>query len=1473
MDVRIGNVRLAFPLDLALHNMLAIEKGDTLLDANSLRLDIRLLPLLKGQIEIDGLSLYGVKVNTRDYISDTNIKGYVGEFSATAHGIDLNKELVCVNEAKLNKSDLYVTLSDTAAKDTTTSTSKWNIEVKKADICNSKVYLQTPGDSMRITAKVGLARMRDGHFDTGNNYYAVRSLQLRSSDIKYDVPQAKPSIGLDPNHIAISEFGMLLDTLTYNKDGVLKAGLRTLSFKEKCGLNVTRLSGNVYMDSAMLRIPSLSLRTPSSSIDADIKFDFNSLNENKGGYSKVILNAKISNEDIVNLARGYVEDTYLKALPHVSSIIQTTVYGNVDNLTINKLEMLMPGIVKFYADGYAQSLLKDYRKGKFDFNLRTQNLSVVRALLPASLKQTVNVPDGIFSKGNIKFSANDYNANLTVACDKGSIQARAHANLDNETYDAVLLSKHFPIRKFLRGMNIGNYSGTLRAGGKSFNPLSSFATFNANAKVDELSYDGIDLSGIAFDANLLGGKAKANFVSTNPSAQVNGKLDATIGKQGYEAVLNANIPSISLHKWGITKDTLDFGTDITLKAAADKHFKSILLNGSVCHNHFTTPKMSAMAKDVFFDFNTTPDTTIAYVSAGDMCLRMASKEDISRLSTCFSHFLNEAMTQASRYELDQEKLKTLLPVMSLYFTAGRDNPLYNIARMKGCSFSSVFLNLNTNPNIGISGDARVGTLNVGSLLLDTIHTHILQDSTGVQMFGAVENGKKNPNPLNVRLKSYLLKSGAGIELSYLDMDGDVGVNLGLEAEVVDSGIHVHLYPHHPVLAYRNFTVNKDNYIFLGKDKSIRADVDLVADDGTGMKIYGEPKDSLNDLTMSINQVNLGELSTVLPYLPQLSGFLSGDVHINADYDFNELSAMASFEAKDFKYEDTPLGNIGMEAIYLPKTGGEHHASAFISSNGTEVLACNGTYFDQDGGTFEGEAQLYDFPLQMLNSFLSGTDIALKGIAKGELNVKGTFDAPVINGSLDLDSTHIYSDVYGFDFLTDERAIDIDNSWLVFENYNLYSTGKNPLVLNGTLDMSDFSKVAMNFTMRAEDFELINTRKKAKSMIYGKVYTNYNGTLNGTLDNLTVRGKLEVLDKTDVTYILKDSPLSVDDRLHDLVQFTNFSDTTANKEEEVAVAQTSFDLSLGISISDAAQFHCNLSEDGQSYVNLEGGGDLTMRITQQGDMRMTGRFTVNSGKMKYQLPVIPLKTFDIEQGSYAEFTGDIMNPTLSLVAKERTKAVVTEDEKQRSVTFDVGVAISQTLNNMGLDFTIEAPEDLTVQNQLASMSNEQRTKAAVTMMATGMFMTDETLMSGTGFKATNALNAFLQSEIQNIASSALKTIDINLGVENGTAETGTSTTDYSFQFAKRFWGNRISVVIGGKVSTGADAQNSAESFINNISVEYRLDEGASRYVKVFYDRDTQDPLEGQLTKTGAGLVLKKKTDRLGELFIFRKKKQK
>lgn len=120
---------------------------------------------------------------------------------------------------------------------------------------------------------------------------------------------------------------------------------------------------------------------------------------------------------------------------------------------------------------------------------------------------------------------------------------------------------------------------------------------------------------------------------------------------------------------------------------------------------------------------------------------------------------------------------------------------------------------------------------------------------------------------------------------------------------------------------------------------------------------------------------------------------------------------------------------------------------------------------------------------------------------------------------------------------------------------------------------------------------------------------------------------------------------------------------------------------------------------------------------------------------------------------------------------------------------------------------------------------------------------------------------------------MRTIDLSVNVEDGTNENGETNTDYSFRFAKRFWGDRVNVIIGGRVSTGEDARNNAASFIDNVSLEYRLDNSASRYIRLFYDHNKHDPLEGQLTEMGAGLVLRRKTDTFGEIFLWKRNKNK
>ena len=62
------------------------------------------------------------------------------------------------------------------------------------------------------------------------------------------------------------------------------------------------------------------------------------------------------------------------------------------------------------------------------------------------------------------------------------------------------------------------------------------------------------------------------------------------------------------------------------------------------------------------------------------------------------------------------------------------------------------------------------------------------------------------------------------------------------------------------------------------------------------------------------------------------------------------------------------------------------------------------------------------------------------------------------------------------------------------------------------------------------------------------------------------------------------------------------------------------------------------------------------------LRYSGRYSLMSGEMKYQIPIIPLKTFNIQNGSYVEWTGNIMNPQLNITATERVRASVGEDGK-------------------------------------------------------------------------------------------------------------------------------------------------------------------------------------------------------------------
>ncbi len=868
------------------------------------------------------------------------------------------------------------------------------------------------------------------------------------------------------------------------------------------------------------------------------------------------------------------------------------------------------------------------------------------------------------------------------------------------------------------------------------------------------------------------------------------------------------------------------------------------------------------------------DTTVVRAQSGDFILKFDARGGYEKVLSQMTTLTDSVMTQFENKIINQPAIKALLPEMKLHLESKRENPVANFLRALDIDFKEMALDLTTSPETGINGTSHLYSLNYDSTRIDTVRLNLTQKGDRLSYQGQICNNKKNPQfVFNALLDGHFHEHGALVGLRYFDAKGKMGVRLGATAEMEDKGLRLRLMPERPTIGYKEFNLNKDNFIYIAKDKKIQAKVDLVSDDRTGLKLYTENQDStmLQDLTLSLHRIDLGEVTSVIPYLPKITGRLNGDYHILQDQN-ERYSVATDMAVENMAYEGSPIGNISTELVYLQKEDDTHAVEARLMLDEEEFGLLSGIYQNKkQSGTGESVIDatftMTRMPLSIANGMVPDQIVGLEGYGEGELTIKGTTTHPDINGEIYVDSAYLVSIPYGVRMRFDNDPVRIVGSHLLLENFGLYAYNDEPLNLMGDIDFSNMDRIAIDMRMRARNLLLINAKQEAKSIAYGKAFVNLFARLQGPLEEMNMRGRLDVLGTTDMTYMLLDSPLSADNRLNDLVKFTDFTDSTQTVISRPMPSGIKADLT--ISVSQGAHIVCDLNAEQTNYVDLMGGGDLRLKYDPDG-IHLTGRYTLTDGEMKYSLPIIPLKTFNIKEGSYVEFTGDPMNPKLNITATERTKATVTDESGVgRSVVFNCGVVITKTLNDMGLEFIIEAPEDNNVSGELATMSTEERGKIAVTMLTTGMYLADGNTGS---FSMNSALSSFLQSEINSIAGSALKSLDLSVGIDNTTDASGAMHTDYSFKFAKRFMNNRLKVEIGGKVSSGSNnyVGGQSNSFFDNVTMEYRLNQNATQNVKVFFQQNVYDWLEGYTSMYGAGFVWRRKLNNFWDIFQFWKK---
>ena len=1454
MQIQVERIDLRFPLNLLVRGVEVIQQPDTLLSLESLNVRVQAWPLLKGKVEVDEVTLSRVAFNSANLIDGMEIKGVLGRFFLQSHGVDLSNETAVINATELSDTHVQMLMNDTTTtpKDTTASAPvNWKVDLHQLKLKNVSFSMQLPADSMRMAAHIGEATIDDAQADLKNQFYGLKQFLLSGTSASYDTGAAKPVEGFDASHIAVRDVSIGLDSLLY-KGRDMKAVIREFTMNERSGLSVTSLTGRAFSNDSIISVPGLKLQTPHSEIDLSAHTYWELVNIPTTGRLSANLNAYIGKEDVM-LFTGGLPDSFKEAYPFRPLVIRAGTDGNLKEMQISRFTADLPGAFSLEGGGILENLADSItRSGTIGLKMKTQNLNFLTGLSGEVPNGTLVIPDSMNLVAQVDIKGPEYKANLHLKEGQGAMNVNAALNTATEVYKADLKIDNLQLHHFLPKDSIYELSLSAAADGRGLDVMSYRSYAKLDLALDRLHYAQYHLSNVHLTGALKGALVTANLTSDNELLKMTTDAEYNLAHSYPDGKVTVDVIRLDLHELGLMPEPMKRPLAFNLSAEARQN-------------------------RVFTHF-----------ISGDMKLNLSARSGVNPLISQSIRFVDVLMKQIDEKELNHAELRKALPAAVLSFSAGKENPLAYFLATKNMSYHDASMKFGMAPDWGINGKAAVHALKVDTLQLDTVFFTVKQDTTLMKLRAGVINGPKNPQfSFSTTLTGEIRDRDAELLVDYKNGKGETGVLLGVNARPLfegqgnGNGIAFTLIPEKPIVAFQQFHFNENhNWIYLHKNMRVYANVDMWDEEGMGFRVHSMQGDtvSLQNIDVEIRRIRLQEITSVLPYFPEVTGLFSLEAHyIQTEKDL-QLSAEASID--ELTYERQRIGDIALGATWLPGEQGKQYLNAYLNHDQVEVLVADGKLLPTRTGkdSLEVNTTLEHFPLRVANAFIPDQMVTLSGDMDGNLNITGSTEQPLINGELVLDSVAVFSSQYGARFVFDNRPVQIKNNRLLFDKFAIYTTSKNPFTIDGYVDFRDMSRPMANLNMLAQNYTLLDAKRTRESLVYGKVFADFRATVKGPLDGLNMRGNVSLLGNTDVSYVLTDSPLTVQDRLGSLVTFTSFSDTTTVVRQEVpTVSLGGLDMVMMVHIDPSVRVKVDLDASNDNRIELEGGGDLSMKYTPQGDLTLTGRYTLSGGLMKYALPVIVAKEFAIDNGSYVEWTGNPMDPMLNFKATDRIRASVSEGENggSRMVNFDVSVVVKNRLDNLSFAFDVSAPEDATVQNELTAMGAEERGKQALYIMVMKTYLGTGPIGGGGGglgkLNMGSALTSVLSSQINSLMGN-LKNASLSVGVEDhDDSETGSKRTDYSFRYSQRLFNNRFQIVIGGKVSQGENATNDAESFIDNISLEYRLDRTGTRYIRLFYDKNYESVLEGEITETGVGIVLRKKLDKLSELFIFKKKK--
>lgn len=589
-------------------------------------------------------------------------------------------------------------------------------------------------------------------------------------------------------------------------------------------------------------------------------------------------------------------------------------------------------------------------------------------------------------------------------------------------------------------------------------------------------------------------------------------------------------------------------------------------------------------------------------------------------------------------------------------------------------------------------------------------------------------------------------------------------------------------------------------------------------------------------------------------------------------------------------------------------------------NNIKALQCKGELKRNDKNAFDFIGNYYPFeqensldftclmdqtPISFVSSYLEDDGISeLYGFVSGNVKISGKPEKPLLNGKTFFDNVGFrvdYLNTY-YDF-TGEILIENEDIYTK-DVIEIRDMTDNVAIFNGAIyhdNFTDFDfnvfveiperiwvkgyqKELRNFEgakLKDNKFYCLNTNQTHNSDFFGNVYATGDINIEGYQDEIAITVNTKTSEGTVFTLPLHgSSEVTLED-------YIIFKDSSTVIDQEETINLEGIDLDLNIEATPDAELRIIFDEVYGDVMKGKGAGNLSMNINKNNEFELTGKYVIDKGDYLFTMGVLNFenlinKRFQVAPGSSLTWYGDPYNAEIDINAIYKLKASIydimssySDEEKSRyknRTDVECYMNLTQSLLQPNINFEIQLPRaDETAKTALINLiqTKQELNKQVFSLLILNRFLppanfvNDEEERSGSGAIGSTASELF-SNQVSNWLSQISNNFDVGFNYRPGD---NISNDELAVALSTELLDDRLVISSNFGVSTGNEANQNADSFIGDFSVEYKLNKDGTFRVRAFTRTNEYDVTNTQQSTTtqGVGLYYKKEFNKFKDFF--------